>query len=233
MYKADKAIIMAAGYGSRLSPVTDKCPKPLVKVNGVRMIATLIDALMKSNINDITIVRGYKKEQFDILKEDYPDIKFIDNDVYDKANNISSIVYAIDLLDNCYICEADLFISNPDIISAYHEHSDLLAFPVKQTDDWGFKVKNDVVYDYQHGIDKGFQFCGIAYLTSEDCKKLKHDILEVYNTYEGGKNVFWENVLLNIKKDNYAIHLKECKQDDIVEIDSYEELCDIDPSYKE
>ena len=48
MYKVERAIIMAAGFGSRMSPLTLETPKPLVKVNGVRMIDTVIDALHKN-----------------------------------------------------------------------------------------------------------------------------------------------------------------------------------------
>ena len=50
MEKANKAIIMAAGLGSRLAPVTDNTPKPMVEVNGIRMVDTIIDALHKNGI---------------------------------------------------------------------------------------------------------------------------------------------------------------------------------------
>lgn len=233
MHKVDRAIIMAAGFGARLAPVTDTCAKPLVKVNGVRIIESLIQALLKANIKDITIVRGYKKEQFDVLLKDYPFINFIDNDDYDKANNISSIVHAIDLLDNCYICEADLLINNSEIIQEYQSESNILGFPVKRTDDWAFKAKKGIVYDYKLGVENGYQFYGITYWTSEDCKKLRNDILEVYKNYEDGKNYFWENIPLIVKKENYTVHLRECRESDISEIDTFDELCAVDASYIE
>ena len=59
-----QAIIMAAGIGQRLRPVTLATPKPLVKVNGVRMIDTLITALHINHIHEIYVVVGYRKEQF-------------------------------------------------------------------------------------------------------------------------------------------------------------------------
>ena len=98
---------MAAGFGSRMVPVTLDRPKPMVKVNGVRIIDTLLDALVSVGIKDITLVRGYKKEKFDEITDKYPFIKFVDNDVYDKTNNISSAMAALENVDECYLCEAD------------------------------------------------------------------------------------------------------------------------------
>ena len=97
-YAADKAIILAAGFGSRMVPVTLNTPKPLVKVNGVRIIDTIIDSLLEAGIEDITIIRGYKKECFDVLLGKYPGLKFIDNDLFDKTNSISSAHAALSLL---------------------------------------------------------------------------------------------------------------------------------------
>ena len=56
MYRVERAIIMAAGFGNRMRPVTLSTPKPLVRVNGVRMIDTVIDGLHKNGINEIYIV---------------------------------------------------------------------------------------------------------------------------------------------------------------------------------
>ena len=64
MSKVERAIIMAAGLGNRLSPVTLTTPKPLIKVNGYRMIDTAISALHKNGIFEIYVVVGYMKEQF-------------------------------------------------------------------------------------------------------------------------------------------------------------------------
>ena len=87
-YKAKRAILLAAGFGSRMVPVTLHTPKPLVKVNGKRIIDTLIDTCLAADIEEIYIVRGYLGEQFNVLLGKYPMIKFIDNPLYDKANNI-------------------------------------------------------------------------------------------------------------------------------------------------
>ena len=67
MSKVKRAIIMAAGYGTRLRPITLSTPKPLIKVNGIRMIESVIEALLKNDIREICVVTGYLAEKFDFL----------------------------------------------------------------------------------------------------------------------------------------------------------------------
>ena len=71
---------------------------------------------------------------------------------------------------------------------------------------------------------------GISYWNEEDGKKLAKDIAEVYNT-PGGKERYWEQVPLVYKKENYAVEVMECHEEDIVEIDTFRELKQIDKSY--
>ncbi len=229
-YRVRKAIILAAGFGQRLAPVTLDTPKPLVKVNGVRILDTLLDALYAKGITNITIVRGYKKEQFDQLLEKYPTIKFVDNPEFNLANNISSAIHAIHLIDRCYICEADLYISNPDVINKYEYHSNYLGAKVTETDDWCFKKRNGYAVDYQMGGTDCYQAFGISYWNGEDSEKLKADLQRVYGM-RGGKENLWEQVPLKIAKKNYKLEIRKCHKSDIIEIDNFIELIAADPSY--
>lgn len=229
-YRVRKAIILAAGFGQRLAPVTLDTPKPLVKVNGVRIIDTLLDALVAKGITNITIVRGYKKEQFDQLLEKYPTIRFIDNPEFNLANNISSAIHAIDLIDRCYICEADLYITNPEIINKYEYRTNYLGAKVTETDDWCFKKRNGCAIGYQMGGTDCYQAFGISYWDGEDSEKLKADLKKVYGM-RGGRENLWEMVPMKIARKNYRIEIRKCHKSDIIEIDNFIELIAADSSY--
>ena len=123
MHKVTKAIIMAAGLGKRMQPVTLETPKPLIKVNGVRMIDTVIRGLHANGITDIYIVIGYLKEQFKILTEEYSGVTLIENPFYGTCNNISSLYVARAYLEDTIILDGDQIIYNSDILSPEFERS--------------------------------------------------------------------------------------------------------------
>lgn len=229
-YRAKRAVFIAAGFGSRLVPITFNTPKPLVRVKGTRIIDHLLDACLEAGIEEIYIVRGYLAEQFDQLLYKYPTVKFLENPVYNEANNISSSMIAKELLSNAYVFEADLLLSNPKIITKYHYTSDFLAIKKDRTDDWCFEVKDKVITEEKVGGEDCWQMVGISYWNEEDGRKLAVDIPEVY-TMPGGKERYWEQVPLVYKKKNYAVEVRECFEEDIVEIDTFKELKKIDPTY--
>lgn len=229
-YRAKRAVFIAAGFGSRLVPITLNTPKPLVRVFGKRIIDGLIDACLDAGIEEIYVVRGYLAEQFDQLLYKYPMIKFLNNDLYNEANNISSALLARDLLSNAYVFEADLLISNPKIIQKYHYSSDFLAIKKDFTDDWCFEEKDGVIVNQKVGGIDCWQMVGISYWDEADGKKLFHDVKEVFEM-PGGKEKYWEQVPLAVCKDKYKVAIKPCLDDDIVEIDTFRELKAIDKSY--
>ena len=226
-YRAKRAIFIAAGFGTRLVPVTLNTPKPLVRVNGKRIIDGLIDACLEAGINEIYIVRGYLAEQFDQLLYKYPMIKFLENPIYNEANNISSSMCARYMLSNAYVFEADLLISNPKIITPYHYTSDFLAIKKDRTDDWCFVVKD--VEEKVGGLDC-WQMVGISYWNEVDGHKLSNDIKETYDM-PGGKECYWEQVPLVYCKNHYQVEVRECFENDIIEIDTFRELKAIDKTY--
>ncbi len=230
-YRVRRAVFIAAGFGSRLVPITLNTPKPLVRVNGVRIIDTLIDACLAAGIGEIYIVRGYLAEQFDQLLYKYPMIRFIENPSYNESNNISSAMAARYLLQNAYVLESDLIISNPSIITKYHYHSDVLGIWKERTDDWCLDVDKDGnVCEEKVGGLNTYQMVGVYYLNAADGARLANHIQEAFLA-PGGKERYWETVPNQVYKGKYKIQVRPCKEEDIVEIDTFRELKQIDKTY--
>lgn len=230
-YRVKRAVLLAAGFGSRLVPVTLNTPKPLVRVKGIRMIDTLLDAVYEAGIREVVIVRGYLGEQFDQLLYKYPDITFIENPLYNESNNISSAMYARDLLKNAYVMEADLVLYNKKLITKYQYTSNYLGVFTEKTDDWCFEVKNKMITRVKVGGYNCYHMFGISYWNEADGAKLEKHIMDVYHM-PGGKERYWDMVALDYFEKDYRLEIRECTFKDIVEVDSYSELKNLDPAYR-
>ena len=230
-YRAKRAIFIAAGFGSRMVPVTLNTPKPLVRVNGTRLIDTLIDAVIAAGINEIYVVRGYLGEQFDQLLYKYPMIKFIENPIYNEANNISSALLAAHLMENAYVMEADLLLYNPKIIKKYQYNSNYLGVKVDKTDDWCL-VTDSRGFIKRLGIGGTdcYHLYGISYWDGEQGTKLSKHIKMVFDA-PGGKERYWDQVPLEYYLKDYSVAVRECTFDDIIEIDTFNELKKLDKTY--
>ncbi len=229
-YRVRRAVFIAAGFGSRMVPITLNTPKPLVRVHGKRIIDSLLDAVVAAGIEEVYVVRGYLGEQFDQLLRKYPMIKFLENPLYNEANNISSIVVAKDLLSNAYVIESDLLLSNPALLTKYQYHSNYLGISVKRSDDWCLSAKKGVVTGVSVGGENCWQMVGISYWNAEDGSRLAKDVPAAFDM-PGGKERYWDEVPLTYFADNYEVHVRECEASDIVEIDTFKELQAIDSAY--
>src|SRR5688572_3982213 len=106
-------VILAAGRGSRLKELSLEQPKPMITVNNVTIISNLIQQLIEANIQHVVVVIGYMAEKLrDHLApfENQVKLTFVENDIYDKTNNIYSLWLAKDYLKNgFFLFEADVF----------------------------------------------------------------------------------------------------------------------------
>ena len=232
MSKVKRAIIMAAGYGTRLRPITLSTPKPLIKVNGIRMIESVIEALLKNNIREIYIVTGYLAEKFDFLEEKYPEVTLIYNPYYSKYNNISSLYVARDHLKDVIILDGDQIIKNDKILDPNFEKSGYnCVWSEGYTDEWLLKVeKNTIVSCSRNGGEKGWRLYSISRLNQEDGQKLKVD-LEYQFEVEKNYDIYWDDVALFCSPQNYDLGIREMNLDDVIEIDTIDELRLVDKSY--
>ena len=159
-------------------------------------------------------------------------IKFLENPLYNEANNISSALVARYLLSNAYVFEADLLLYNPGILKKYHYRSDFLGFKTERTDDWCLEVTDGIITKESVGGegDNIWQMVGISYWNDADGRRLSADIADVFAT-PGGKERYWEQVPLVYRKGHYTVELRECLPQDIIEIDTFRELKAIDRTY--
>lgn len=233
MNKAERAVIMAAGFGSRLMPVTKETPKPLIKVNGVRMIDSVIKALHQNGVNEIYIVVGYLKEKFDVLKREYSGIELIENPYYDTCNNISSLYVAREHLENSLILDGDQIIYNDDVLSPYFEKSGYNSvWTDGETDEWLQQVENGKVISCSRtGGKRGWQLFSISRWNEKDGKKLKRHLeLEFENKQNRG--IYWDDVVMFNHFDEYDLTVRPMNYGDVIEIDSLDDLMKLDLSYK-
>lgn len=230
-YRVKRAVFIAAGFGSRLVPITLNTPKSLIRVKGERIIDSMLDAVIKAGIEEIIIVRGYLSEQFDQLLYKYPNIKFIENPAYNETNNISSAMCARFNLSNAYILEADILLRNQDLIKKYQYCSNYCGVKCDSTDDWCLSANKGRVTGVSVGGVNGYRMVGISYWTEKDGKHLSECIEKVYKM-PGGKERYWDNVPLTYFINDFDIHIRECSFDDFAEIDTYNELKALDSVYR-
>ncbi|OPZ47639.1 MAG: Bifunctional IPC transferase and DIPP synthase [Bacteroidetes bacterium ADurb.BinA104] len=222
---------MAAGIGKRMQPLTFETPKPLVKVNGVRMIDTVVDGLRTNGISEIYVVVGHLKEQFFEWGKE-KGVQIIENPYYDTCNNISSLYVAREHLGDCIILDGDQIIYNPAILDPHFALSGYNAVWCEgETNEWIMDVEDGVVKSCSRsGGSHGWQLYSISRWTAEDGEKLKQHL--EYEFDRGNRQIYWDDVAMFCHFEDYKLGIREMQESDIIEIDGLDELVAIDHSYQ-
>lgn len=226
-----RAIIMAAGIGKRMQPLTFETPKPLVKVNGVRMIDTVVAGLRENGIYEIYVVVGYLKEQFFEWGKDKR-VQIIENPYFNTCNNISSLYVAREHLGDCIILDGDQIIYNTSILDPHFTLSGYNAVWCEgETNEWLMDVESGVVKNCSRtGGSHGWQLYSISRWTAKDGEKLKRHL--EYEFDHGNRQIYWDDVVMFCHFEEYKLGIRKMQKSDIIEIDDLEELVAIDCRYQ-
>jgi len=233
MNKADKAVIMAAGMGKRMYPLTAKIHKPMICVNGVRMIDTIIDALHDNGIYEIYIVVGYLMNAFQGLSDKYKDIVLIKNPYYENCNNISSLYVAGEYLENCIILDGDQIIYNKDILNPMFEKSGYCSMWTEgDTKEWLQCVENNRVLSCSRtGGKNGWQLFSVSFWGKKEGARLR-ELLEIEFEQNKNTDIYWDDIPMFCYPEKFDLGIRPIQKGDLIEIDSYEELLKLDASYR-
>jgi len=213
-----RAIILAAGLGTRLRPMTDNTPKALIKVKDKPLVEYQIEYLKEKGIDEIIVVVGYLHEQFDYLKEKYG-VKLVFNDKYAEYNNFYSLYLVKDYLADSYVIDADNYlfknmfrsdINRSTYFSVYREDCENEWFLIYGDD---YKVK-DIIVDSKAGRI----LSGVSFWDKETAEKINKFIDFAYDSNEF-MDLYWDNMV----KDNISeldVYVEELEANSIYEIDS-------------
>lgn len=237
-FKVDRAVIMAAGFGSRFVPLTFETPKGLLEVFGERMIERQIKQLHEAGIYDIVIVVGYLKEHFDYLIDKY-NVKLVYNPDYSAKNNISTLHYAAEYItgSNVYILSSDNWMRT-NMYHRYEPYSWYSSIYMEgDTNEWVLKFnKRHEITDITVGGRDAYVMYGPVYF-SKDFSHVFMPILEKAFAAPGSDDWYWENVLMNeIKNKNMALpamHINLQPPGQVYEFENLEELRSFDDKYRE
>lgn len=222
-----KAIILAAGMGTRLRPLTTTTPKPLIPVQGEPMIERQIKFLNEKGIDEIIVVTGYLSEAFNHLKEKYG-VTLVYNDKYQEYNNLYTMYLVRDYLPDSYVLEGDVYL-NRNILDQTVKHS--TYFSARKSDfenEWILKVNDN--YDLENIVvgsdDEQLIMCGVSYWNQQDGEFLKNQ-LELAIHKDGFESLFWDDLVKN-SLHQLQIKVRELQSDDLFEIDSVKELDELE-----
>ncbi|OUC51548.1 choline kinase [Eggerthia catenaformis] len=220
--KPKNAIILASGYGMRMVPINTEVSKGMLEIHGEPLIERLIGQLKEKGINDIYIVVGFLKEQYEYLIDKY-NVYLIVNDCYSVKNNLYSLSLATTYIDHSYIIPCDMYAyENP--FSEYELYSwYMVSDETKLSSDVRVNKKGEIVRIKAH--ERGQDMLGIAYLDKDASLAVKRKLKEYSESNEYEQD-FWEKTLVN--HDKYLVYAKVVDHLKYVEINTYEQLRELD-----
>lgn len=217
-----RAILLAAGMGTRLRPLTYETPKSLIKVNGKPLLERQIEYLRKVGVEEIVVLTGYLNDKFEYLKEKY-NVKLIYNDKYDVYNNIYSMYLVKEYLPDAYVIDGDTYLKRNFLKKELKTSTYFSGIKENFENEWIVNFnESGRIYDLIVGSGKDYIMSGVSYWTEKDGNLLKEKLEEAMKS-NNWQQLYWDN----IAKDNLFnmdVYINIIHGDDWFEIDSIEDL---------
>lgn len=217
-----RAILMAAGLGTRLRPLTENTPKSLLEVNGMSLLERQIINLREIGVEEIVVVTGYLHEKFDDIVKKYNLIKLF-NEKFDVYNNIYSMYVARDYLRDAFVIDADNYLTRNFLPKSQPETSEYYsACKERIANEWIFKYDDDGrIYDVEIADENSkpnYIMSGASYWTEKDGVLIAE---KVRKAVEEDKrfDIYWDNIALENYKDT-NVYIRKIESNDIFEIDT-------------
>ncbi len=216
------AIILAAGFGMRMVPINTETPKAFLEVKGELLIERIIRQLHEVGIDNIYVVVGFMKEQFEYLIDDF-NVKLIVTPEYNCKNNLHSLYSAVEHLSNTYIIPCDIWCRNNPFSS--HELYSWYMVSDTLTDNSSVRINRKMELKTIPPHSLGNAMIGIAYVTDDVTCALSTKLKSLAHNPQYD-NSFWEDALFD--NANITVYAKELLLDDVAEINTYEQLRELD-----
>ena len=232
-YKADNAVIMAAGMSTRFVPISLEKPKGLLVVRNEVLIERQIEQLQEAGIREIVIVLGYKKEAFFYLEDKFEGIRFIINPEFNTKNNTHTLYLARDCIRNSYICSSDdYFEENPFeeyVYQSYYAAEHVTA----KTNEWYMvpDSRGNIAKVEKSGEEGDIMLGHVYWDRAFSAAMLK--ILEEDHSVGNYDDVLWEQVLAENVRKLPPMAIRVYPAGTIFEFDSLDELRAFDSNYVE
>lgn len=199
-----KALILAAGMGTRLRPYTNNIPKSMVEVNGKPILFKQLDNLIENNIQDITIVAGYCADVIiNKIQELYPFVKVIINRDFNETNNMYSAYLAKQefINTNFLLMNADVYFDSSiikELIKPNYKNAIVTEQGVFNEESMKIKTDNTRIIEISKNIMKEDSF-GVSIDVYKFTKEASISFFNKINEYVENKKELnhWTEVALN------------------------------------
>ncbi len=232
--RVDRAVILAAGYSTRLRPLTNNIPKALLNVGRLTIFDMAVSALMNYGIENIIVVTGHAansiKEHIEInYKQNSITFRFVMNDK-PALGNIYSFYTARDYMDKDFILLNSDVLFHPKILEylLMLKGSALVVDDYKQLGEEEMKVKvndDDIIKDISKSIpieEADGEYIGVMRLTSEDATKVIMSIESLFK--EGRYNLYYEDAIRLVANREDCLYKCSTRGLPCIEIDTIEDL---------